>query len=66
MVGMTAMPANEAQKKENIILRDKQVEEGILKAEQMGLGVWTAPRPGREFIKVEVNQSPSLPLFANE
>ena len=66
---MTAIPASEAQRKENVMLRDEQITEGIAKAQEMGFGVWTALRPGREFIKVEdkVNPpSPSLPLFANE
>ena len=67
MVGMTAMTAGEAQKKENAPLRDKQIIEGIAQAQEMGFGVWTAPRPGREFIKVEDKVNPpSLPLFTNE
>jgi hypothetical protein len=53
MVGMESLPAKDAQRKENIILRDKQVEEGILKAKEMGLGVWTDPRPGREFVRCD-------------
>jgi len=61
MVGMTAMTAGEAQKKENTPLRDKQITEGIAKAQEMGFGVWTAPRPGREFIKVEDKVNPPSP-----
>ena len=53
MVGMSAMTSGEAQKKENILLRDKQAEEGLSIAKELGLGVWKVTRPGRTFVKVE-------------
>ena len=53
MVGMTSMTSGEAKKKENIIPRDKQADEGMAIAKEMGLGVWKVTRPGRTFVKVE-------------
>ncbi len=50
---MESLPAKDAQRKENIVLRDKQVEEGVTMAEQMGLGVWKVSRPGREFVRCD-------------
>ena len=53
MVGISSMTSGEAKKKENIVLRDKQAEEGLSIAKEMGLGVWKVTRPGRTFMKVE-------------
>ena len=61
MVGMSAMTSGEAQKKENILLRDKQAEEGLSIAKEMGLGVWKVTRPGRTFVKVEDEAAPINP-----
>ena len=38
MIGMSAMTSDEAKKKENILLRDKQAEEGLSIAKELGLG----------------------------
>lgn len=58
MVGIAAMTAGEAQKKENTLLRDKQIAEGIALAQKIGLGVWTATRAGREFTKSDDAPNP--------
>ena len=61
MVGMSSMTSGEAKKKENIVLRDKQAEEGMAIAKEMGLGVWKVTRPGRTFVKVEDEAAPINP-----
>lgn len=63
MVGLVAMPSNAAQKEGNIQLRDKQASDGIAKAKELGMGVWKVSRPGREFVRVENQDTIPLPLF---
>jgi hypothetical protein len=53
MVGIEALTATEAQKKENIDIRTEQIEQGIKVASDKGLGEWVAKRAGREFSKVD-------------
>jgi hypothetical protein len=52
MIGMDTITATEAQKKENIDTRTKQIEQGVQAAREQGLGEWTAKRAGRDFLKV--------------
>jgi hypothetical protein len=53
MIGMAALTATEAQKKENINIRTKQMEEGLRGAMEKGLGEWAVKRAGRDFVRVE-------------
>jgi hypothetical protein len=58
MIGMDALTATEAQKKENINIRTKQMEEGLKAAMEQGLGQWAIKRAGRDFVRVEgLNQA---------
>lgn len=52
MIGMDALKATEAQKKENIDIRAKQIEHGIQAAKEQGLGEWTVKVAGRSFVRV--------------
>lgn len=52
MIGMKALTATEAQKKENIDTRTKQAEEGLLAAKKQGLGDWEVKVAGRSFLRV--------------
>jgi DNA repair exonuclease SbcCD nuclease subunit len=52
MVGMTAMTATEAQKKENTDIRTQQIEQGLQSAIDKGLGEWAVKRAGRDFMRV--------------
>ena len=52
MVGMTAMTATEAQKKENTDIRTQQIERGLQSAMDQGLGEWAVKRAGRDFVRV--------------
>lgn len=61
MVGIEAMTATKAQKKENINTRDKQIERGLQAARDLGLGEWIAKPAGRSFVRVDA----TLPLFQN-
>ena len=65
MVGMTAMTATEAQKKENVDIRTQQIERGLQSATDQGLGEWAVKRAGREFVRVDATPEASLPLFPN-
>ncbi len=51
MVGIEALTATEAQKKENIDTRTKQIEPGLQAAIDQGLGDRTVNVAGRSFIK---------------
>jgi hypothetical protein len=53
MVGIEALTAVEAQKKENIDTRTKQIEQGLQAAKELGLGAWTVKVAGRSFVRVE-------------
>jgi hypothetical protein len=53
MVGIEALTATEAQKKENIDTRTKQMEHGLQTAKDLGLGDWTVKIAGRSFVRVE-------------
>ena len=53
MVGVEALTASEAQKKENMNIRAQQIELGLQAARDLGLGEWTAKRAGRDFLKVD-------------
>jgi hypothetical protein len=53
MVGIEALTAVEAQKKENIDIRTKQIERGLQAAIDQGLGEWAVKRAGRDFVRVE-------------
>jgi hypothetical protein len=52
MVGIDALTATEAQKKDNIDIRTKQIEEGLLVAKEHGLGEWAVKVAGRSFVRV--------------
>ena len=52
MVGIEALKATEAQKKENIDTRTQQAEEGIKAAKEQGLGEWSVKIAGRSFVRV--------------
>jgi hypothetical protein len=54
MIGMDALTATEAQKKENIDTRAKQIEQGLQAAREKGLGEWTVKVAGRSFVRVGV------------
>ena len=53
MVGIEALTAVEAQKKENIDIRTQQIERGLQAAKDQGLGEWAVKRAGRDFVRVE-------------
>jgi hypothetical protein len=52
MVGIDALTATEAQTKDNIDIRTKQIEEGLRAAEDKGLGEWAVKVAGRSFVRV--------------
>ena len=52
MVGVEALTSTEAQKKENMNIRTKQIELGLQAARDLDLGEWTTKRAGRDFLKV--------------
>jgi hypothetical protein len=52
MVGIDAITATEAQKKENIEIRTEQIEAGVLAAKEQGLGEWAVKVAGRSFVRV--------------
>jgi hypothetical protein len=51
MIGMDALTATEAQKKENIDTRTKQIEHGLQFTIEQGLGEWTVKVAGRSFVR---------------
>jgi hypothetical protein len=52
MVGIVALKATEAQKKENIDIRAEQIARGIQTAKEQGLGEWAVKVAGRSFVRV--------------
>ena len=50
MVGIEAMTASEAQKKQDTDTRIKQIESGIQAAKEQGFGDWAVKVPGRTFV----------------
>jgi hypothetical protein len=52
MVGIEALTAVEAQKKENTDTRTKQIEIGLQAAKEQGLGEWAVKVSGRSFVLV--------------
>ncbi len=52
MIGMDALTATEAQKKENIDTRTQQIEQGHQTAKEQGLGDWAVKVAGRSFVRV--------------
>ncbi len=52
MVGIDALTATEAQKKENIDIRAEQIARGIQTAKEQGLGEWAVKVAGRSFVRV--------------
>ncbi len=52
MVGIVALKATEAQKKENISIRTEQIARGIQAAKEQGLGEWAVKVAGRSFVRV--------------
>jgi hypothetical protein len=52
MVGIDAMTAVEAQKKQDTDTRTKQIERGLQAAIDQGLGEWTVKVAGRSFVRV--------------
>ena len=52
MVGIEAMTALEAQKKQYTNTRAEQIERGIQAAREQGLGEWIVKRAGRSFVRV--------------
>ncbi len=64
MVGIEAIKATDAQKKENNDTRTKQIEVGLQAAKDKGLGEWRVGKAGRDFFRVEaVTPESTLPLF---
>jgi hypothetical protein len=53
MVGIVALKATEAQKKENIDIRTEQIARGIQAAKEQGLGEWVVKVAGRSFVRVD-------------
>jgi hypothetical protein len=53
MVGIVALKATEAQKKENIDIRAEQIARGIQTAKEQGLGEWAVKVAGRSFVRVD-------------
>jgi hypothetical protein len=53
MVGIDALAAVEAQKKENATIRTQQVEQGLQAAREQGLGEWQVLKVGRLFARVD-------------
>jgi hypothetical protein len=51
MIGMDALTATEAQKKENIDTRTKQIEQGFQFTKEQGLGEWAVKVAGRSFVR---------------
>jgi hypothetical protein len=49
---MDALKAPDAQKKENIDTRTKQIERGLQAAKEQGLGEWAVKVAGRSFVRV--------------
>jgi hypothetical protein len=52
MIGMDALTATEAQKKENIDTRTQQIEQGLQAATEQVLGEWAVKIAGRSFVRV--------------
>ena len=52
MVGIEALTATEAQKKENIDVRTQQIEKGLQAAIDRGCGEWVVKVSGRSFVRV--------------
>ena len=65
MVGIEAMTAVEAQKKQDTDTRTKQIERGIQAAREQGLGEWIAKPAGRSFERVDATLESTQPLFPN-
>jgi hypothetical protein len=65
MVGIEAMTAMEAQKKQDTDTRAKQIERGLQAAKDQGLGEWAVKRAGRDFVRVEAPKLNALPLLLN-
>ena len=65
MVGIDALTATEAQKKENVDTRTKQIEEGLKAATDQGLGEWAVKISGRSFVRGRASKLDALPLFPN-
>ena len=53
MLDIDALAAKDAQKVENIERRNEQVEAGIAKARELGVGIWKVDRAARSFVRVE-------------
>jgi hypothetical protein len=53
LVGIEALTAVEAQKKENVAIRTKQIEMGLQAARKRGLGEWAVRVAGRSFVRLE-------------
>jgi hypothetical protein len=49
MVGIDALTASDAQKKENIDTRTEQINKGLIAAKEQGLGKWDVKVAGRSF-----------------
>jgi hypothetical protein len=52
IIEMDALKAPDAQKKENIDTRTKQIEQGLQAAKEQGLGEWAVKVAGRSFVRV--------------
>ena len=55
MVGIKAMTATEAQKKQDTDTRTQQIERGIQAAKDKGLGEWAVNKAGRSFVQVDAS-----------
>jgi hypothetical protein len=51
MLGLEALTATDAQKKENIDTRTQQIEQGLQAAKEQGLGEWAVKVAGRSFVR---------------
>jgi hypothetical protein len=63
MVGIKALTATEAQRKENNDIRAKQIEQGVQAAREQGFGEWLPGKEGRDFVRVEASNLDTPPLF---
>jgi hypothetical protein len=52
IIGMDALTATDAQKKENIDTRTEQIEQGLQAAKEQDLGDWAVKVAGRSFVRV--------------
>jgi hypothetical protein len=64
MVGIEAMTAEDAQKKQDTDTRAKQIERGLQAAKDQGRGEWIPKPVGRSFVRIDAKPESTLPLFS--